>query len=375
MHDVVDEVRGWYDAGDRFALATVVGTWRSAPRQPGAAMAVSASTASRRQRVRRLRRGCGLRAGAGGDGQRRAGPAALRRQRRRRVRRRPDLRRHHRRLRRAGRRGRPSPAAGTWWRRCAPTSRSRWRPWSTGRATSVRIWSSGRDRSAGGARARSGSTTRSPTTYAACSTTARPGCCRIGPDGERRQDELTRLRAVLRPAAADAGLRRDRLRRRGGAGRQVPRLPRDGVRRAAGLRDRPSGSPRPTRSSSSGRTATSQPTDGRRAYGDLRAHPRPEVRRAAARGGAADRRGLHRRDGQPPHARGPAGPAARGGRRPRTSWPGCARRSGWTSARARRRRPRCRSPPRSWRTAGAAAAAAALRPSTAGADPPCAPGA
>ena len=31
----------------------------------------------------------------------------------------------------------------------------------------------------------------SPTTYAACSTTAPPACCRIGPDGERRQDELS----------------------------------------------------------------------------------------------------------------------------------------------------------------------------------------
>ena len=41
MHDVVDEVSRLYDAGDRFALATVVGTWSSAPRQPGAAMVVS----------------------------------------------------------------------------------------------------------------------------------------------------------------------------------------------------------------------------------------------------------------------------------------------------------------------------------------------
>ena len=41
MHDVVDEVSRLYDAGERFALATVVGTWSSAPRQPGAAMVVS----------------------------------------------------------------------------------------------------------------------------------------------------------------------------------------------------------------------------------------------------------------------------------------------------------------------------------------------
>jgi xanthine dehydrogenase accessory factor len=43
VHDVVDEVSRLYEAGDRFALATVVGTWRSAPRQPGAAMVVSTS--------------------------------------------------------------------------------------------------------------------------------------------------------------------------------------------------------------------------------------------------------------------------------------------------------------------------------------------
>ena len=41
MHDVVDEVGRLHTAGARFALATVVGTWRSAPRQPGAPMVVS----------------------------------------------------------------------------------------------------------------------------------------------------------------------------------------------------------------------------------------------------------------------------------------------------------------------------------------------
>ena len=42
MHDVIEEVARRHGAGARFALATVVGTWRSAPRQPGAAMVVSA---------------------------------------------------------------------------------------------------------------------------------------------------------------------------------------------------------------------------------------------------------------------------------------------------------------------------------------------
>ncbi|HEX3613743.1 MAG TPA: XdhC family protein [Sporichthyaceae bacterium] len=42
MRDVLDEIRGWYASGRTFGLATVVGTSRSAPRQPGAAMGVSA---------------------------------------------------------------------------------------------------------------------------------------------------------------------------------------------------------------------------------------------------------------------------------------------------------------------------------------------
>ncbi|MGW6198654.1 XdhC family protein [Kribbella sp. NPDC055110] len=43
MRDVLAHVRPWY--GERFALATVIDTFRSAPRQPGATMAVSASGA------------------------------------------------------------------------------------------------------------------------------------------------------------------------------------------------------------------------------------------------------------------------------------------------------------------------------------------
>ncbi|MEU4692580.1 XdhC family protein [Actinoplanes sp. NPDC023714] len=43
MRDIVDGLLAWRAAGTEFALATVVNTWRSAPRQPGAAMAVNAS--------------------------------------------------------------------------------------------------------------------------------------------------------------------------------------------------------------------------------------------------------------------------------------------------------------------------------------------
>ena len=41
MRDVLASVREWYEAGERFAIATVIDTFRSAPRQPGATMAVS----------------------------------------------------------------------------------------------------------------------------------------------------------------------------------------------------------------------------------------------------------------------------------------------------------------------------------------------
>jgi xanthine dehydrogenase accessory factor len=42
VRDVLDEIVAWYRKGETFGLATVVNTFRSAPRQPGAAMAVSA---------------------------------------------------------------------------------------------------------------------------------------------------------------------------------------------------------------------------------------------------------------------------------------------------------------------------------------------
>jgi xanthine dehydrogenase accessory factor len=40
MRDVLPELLDWWRSGDDVALATVVGTWRSAPRQRGAAMIV-----------------------------------------------------------------------------------------------------------------------------------------------------------------------------------------------------------------------------------------------------------------------------------------------------------------------------------------------
>ena len=41
MKDVLDDVRAWRERGDRVAIATVVAVKRSAPRPPGAKMAVN----------------------------------------------------------------------------------------------------------------------------------------------------------------------------------------------------------------------------------------------------------------------------------------------------------------------------------------------
>ena len=43
MRDVIDQLEGWWKNGQEAALATVVGTFRSAPRQPGASMLVGPS--------------------------------------------------------------------------------------------------------------------------------------------------------------------------------------------------------------------------------------------------------------------------------------------------------------------------------------------
>jgi xanthine dehydrogenase accessory factor len=45
MKDVLEDVQAWVDRGERVAIATVVGVKRSAPRAPGAKMAVNESGA------------------------------------------------------------------------------------------------------------------------------------------------------------------------------------------------------------------------------------------------------------------------------------------------------------------------------------------
>jgi len=41
VRDILNKVTKWWEAGETFGLATVVSTYRSAPRDPGAALAVS----------------------------------------------------------------------------------------------------------------------------------------------------------------------------------------------------------------------------------------------------------------------------------------------------------------------------------------------
>jgi xanthine dehydrogenase accessory factor len=43
VRDILDPIAKWWDAGETFGLATVVRTFRSAPREPGAALAVAAT--------------------------------------------------------------------------------------------------------------------------------------------------------------------------------------------------------------------------------------------------------------------------------------------------------------------------------------------
>jgi xanthine dehydrogenase accessory factor len=46
VRDILSRITKWWEAGETFGLATVVGTYRSAPRDPGAALAVSSTTVS-----------------------------------------------------------------------------------------------------------------------------------------------------------------------------------------------------------------------------------------------------------------------------------------------------------------------------------------
>ena len=111
VRDVLSQILRWWEAGETFGLATVVNTFRSAPRPPGASMAVlgdeaegSVSGGCVEGAVYELAR----EVVASGT----PVAAAVRRERRRRLLGRPDLRRHPGRVRRAGLRGDLSRAGG-----------------------------------------------------------------------------------------------------------------------------------------------------------------------------------------------------------------------------------------------------------------------
>ena len=118
VRDVLTDLLQWWHDGRAGGGRHGGGYLASAPRPAGAAMLVGPDGTAVGSVSRRLCRGRGLRAGAGGRRRRHAGAAAVRGQRRRRVRGRADLRRRPRRVRRERVAARPSPS----WARSPPTS-------------------------------------------------------------------------------------------------------------------------------------------------------------------------------------------------------------------------------------------------------------
>ena len=365
----------WWRAGETVGVGTVVGDlplgararraprcWSAPTARPSARCPAAASRArstSWRRRSSRPARPVLQRYGVSDDDAFAVGP---------------DLRRHPRRVRREGRPARPSPSSA----RSPPTSRP---AGPVAVATVIEhpdpAWLGRRRRASDpdgrtrSSRASLGSLARADDAVARRRAGAARQRHQRHPDLRPRRRAPRRghagLRLGVRAQAADAGLRRDRLRRRGGPGRQLPRLPRDGLRRPARSSPPTPASPRPTRSSSSGRTATSRASatpariDARTVIAVLTHDPKFDV--PAARGGAAPARGrLRRGDGLAAHPRGPAGAAARGRAHRRRAGPAVSARSGSTSARARPRRPPSRSPPRSSPCAGAVRASGSPPP-------------
>ena len=225
---------------------------------------------------------------------------ALRRQRRRRLRRGPDLRRDPRRVRRVGL-ARVVPRAGRRRRVGRPrTSRSPSSRWSRARRPAGPAAGALARPGVGHARACSAWTTPSPPTPAGMLAAGRTGLLHVGHDGERRGDDLTLFVDSFAPPArmvvfgaidfaaavarvgAFLGYRVTVCDARPvfATAEAVPRRARGGRRVAAPL---PAGGGRRR--------------PDRRAHRALRAHPRPEVRRPAAGGGAAHPGRLRRRDG------------------------------------------------------------------------------
>ena len=259
----VQELLRWWEAGATVGVGTVIGTFRSAPRPPGAAMLVGPGrhAPSARSPVAAWRaRSTNWRPRLPARARRPPRPAAVRRHRRRRVHRRPDLRRHHRRVRRGDRRGRRFPEFGALAASIAAGEPVALATVTAGPTRPARPAPGGLDRRL------------APATL---------GSARLD---DAVRDDARGLLATGRTATADlrpgrpaprrgpVGLRLLlRARRRGcwssgrstspprSPGSALPRLPGDGLRRPAGVRHRASGSRRPTRWSSTGRTGTCRP--------------------------------------------------------------------------------------------------------------------
>ena len=282
MREVLSELTAIRDAGGTAAMATVVRTWRSAPRPAGASMLVTDAG----EAVGSVSGGCvegalyelGQEVLADGGSPLRD----LRRQRRRRLRGRPDLRRHPRGVRRARRRRRPGPS----WPGVAAASRPRSRspsppscagPHFVGRHLVVRP-----DHTEGTLGTDAPRRHRRARTSSACSQSGTTGFLHYGPEGERLGEGLDVFVASYAPppqmfifGAIDFSAALVE-------GGQGPRLPRHRRRRPAGLRH-PQAVPRRRRGRRRLAAPLAEPAAGRPTHGHRRAHPRPEVRRARAR--------------------------------------------------------------------------------------------
>ena len=295
MREVLPELLPWWEAGETVGVGTVVATFQSAPRPPGAAMLVGPGG----EAVGSVSGGCvegavyelGQRVIADGSRCSSATGSATRR-----LRGRPDLRRHPGRVRRDGR------------PRDLPGARRRRADLEAGRPVAiatvvehpdaVRIGAAAR-RPPGGpchrCRARSGSA-RADDAVAddarGLLAAGRNQTLNYGPDGERRGEGMRVFVWSFAPkprmlvfGAIDFAAAVARV----GSflGYHVT------VCDARPVFATATRFPGPTRWSSSGRTSTSEPRSRRAAstaHGHLRAHPRPQVRRPAARGGPAHAR-------------------------------------------------------------------------------------